>query len=1347
MSLNISSFEDALLPKLSTSVRLPAHLGLLAEAYDTHSSSILQLAWGLVLRCYFGTASPCWGTIDMVQENRAVKQTSDLQWEVLEFDDRQSSGWILQNWNDSSVHRQLSSGKPFTDAPVGSRSIVSLAKHARDFAILRDIEATVSSHLFARCPAKFNKISQVELTVCFLASPEQPLLRLAWSSKLVSNEQAFHLAQSLERALHTIFLNSHIPLSQVNLFSILDHQKLLQWNLRCPQPVGRLMHEMFEDAVAATPHATAVAAWDGEVTYRQLGRLSFRLAAKLQGMHVGPENIVALCFEKSVWAIVAMLGVLRAGAAFLHIDPKHPPARQQATMKTTGAHLLLCSEQTRDVVVRCGLEDSSLVIDRKTFAQEPDHKQVTSLSPTSLRPTNAAYIVCTSGSTGLPKAIIVEHASLCTSVTAQAEAMGVTLESRVLQYAAYTFDVSVGDIFTALSHGACVCVPSDWERTHDLAGAINRLDVNQACLTSTVASLLTPADVPKLQKLTLGGEPASKQCVDVWSGKVALKNVYGPAECTIWCVIQPNASSEILPSNIGHGIGARAWIVHPEDHSQLMPVGSVGELLIEGPLVARGYLNDPERTAAVFLEQPPSWLATFGPLPSRPRFYKTGDLARFDYDGTLIFQGRKDTQVKLRGQRIELGEIEYRIQQALSNPAQPVAVELVNPRDSSAPLLGAFITWTGGLDVNTNQSAVSNKSGLDLETRNRFNEVVSHIQADIDRTLPPYMMPGLFIPVQDLPLSTSGKLDRKVLRQYCKQHSRAFLTASEAESPVYTTNEATAGDPLLDEVVNPSEETLTQLWAHALGKNADSISPKDNFLSLGGDSLAAMRLVNLAARDAQVTLTVANIFESPVLADQARLLRPLSQTKHLTPLELMTRKGSSIEDLVASAAQECGVRPDQIEDIYPCTPLQEEMMRDSLSGDRTQMGQEVVQLSEDLDLFRYQYACACVFGRFPILRTRFVEDSGKLVQVVIREELVWRRPTSLAEYTAQDSRERPALGKPLVRWALTSDSTHFIWSLHHAMFDGITLGHIQGAIYAVYQSIPLPPPSVSFATFLSHLDDPDSPLSQDSQCFWRSYLGSGADSSPLLLPQAQQIDRPRASCGTQRLVEFAAGAVSALQHHGLTEATLVRGAWACTLLAQRQQKGSASASPDVVFGTMLTGRNFHLPGVDVLAAPSLTHVPIRIRMAERQLNGQFSGPFLARVQADATAMIPYEHDGMNRIRCIDDQIRVVCNQIQTLLVIQPIPEGLASASTSPFPGPIISGPRVEAKEMGHFHWYSLLVECTLLPTKGFFVRMSYDDRMFTAEKVESLLDDYSNALHALARGLIDTEDVSASIHV
>ncbi|CAG8327518.1 unnamed protein product [Penicillium salamii] len=1304
VSLTTSLSGDKNLPEFSASVALPSHLHLLAKVYGVPESDLIHLAWALVLRSFLGTSSICWSTVNY-QNHGTDRNTRAMKWECLELDEHHTISSVLQNWQDPSVHRILSTNQRSGESQNPATIMV-----------------VVKRHPFFDTLSPAGSQTGMGIRMCFHPSTEQPWLRVIWhpESKVAGN--AFYLTRALENAIHAIFLTPNLEIGNLNLFNIWDHQQILEWNSHYPEETNRLVHDLFKDEVDARPDAHAVAAWDGELTYRELDRLSSRLAGTLQkSFGVTPEIVVALCFEKSVWAIVAMLAVVKAGGVFLHVDPNHPAVRQQAMIKTTAAQLMLCSNQTRSVISQSIPGLASMVIDRKTFSVEPDHThQEAFISSQVLSPKNSAYVVCTSGSTGIPKAIVVEHSSLSTSVKAQANAMEIMPGSRVLQYAAYTFDVSVGDIFTALTCGACICIPSEWERSHDLAGAINRLNVNQACLTSTVASILSPAEVPGLEKLTLGGEPATQQCVNIWSGHVALKNVYGPAECTIWCVIQPDLSQDISVSNIGHGIGSRTWIVHPDNHDRLMPVGAVGELLIEGPLVAREYLNDSAKSEAVFLSKPPAWLASFGPTPGGSRFYKTGDLARYGPEGDLLFEGRKDTQVKLRGQRIELSEIEYRLHQAVSDQVA-VAVELGCPKDSKAPLLAAFISWDKGLDP-------QDVKALTSDARQQFKDLVSKTKAIIEQSLPPYMIPSLFIPVQALPLTTSGKLDRKSLRYFCSQYSHEFLSSFDDLNPEMKEQDSSDSDLTAVERANPAEEGLVRLWAQVLEKKSENIRRSDNFLSLGGDSLAAMKLVNIAARDLRLTLTVADVFKSPVLADQAALLRPLVQTKHVASFELMMDADLPIQELVDSVANQCELSSEKVEDIYPCAPYQEEMMRDSLHSERTQMGQEVIQLSGDLDLPRYMDACARVFQRFPILRTRIVEASGKLLQVVVGEDLPWQRPASLTEYLEADAQERPSLGRPLARWALTSDGTHLILTMHHSIFDGISLGQILGSIYAVYQSIPLPPVNLTFSTLLGKIDPLQSDLSSDSKQFWRSYLSlapgfnettpSNDDSGPL----------PCANSGIQRLVTFQANAVPALQQHGLTEASLVRAAWACTLAKHHQ-----SPESDVIFGTILTGRNIHLPGVDTLVAPTLAHTPIRVRMSS--LQHENPAPFLAQIQAEATAMIPFEHDGMDRIRAIDDQVRAACDNMQTLLVIQPIPEGLTLDSKSPFPGLILSGPRVEAREMRHFHWYGLLVECTLLPTAGFLVRMCFDDRLYSPEIVEGLLDDYSQAVHELARGL------------
>ena len=274
-----------------------------------------------------------------------------------------------------------------------------------------------------------------------------------------------------------------------------------------------------------------------------------------------------------------------------------------------------------------------------------------------VRPTNPAFVLLTSGSTRKPKGIIVEHGSLCSSSKAHGTNRKVGPHTRLLQFAAYTFDVPVADIFTTLQHCGCICVPSEEERTNDLAGAIKRMNVNYGCLTPTVAGLLKPTDVPGLRTLILGEEMLTQDNIQTWAPRVDFIISYGMAECSIHCVDAVPLTLTRNPANLGRSSGCLMWIVRKDNHNKLAPVGCVGELVIEGRMVSRGYLNDKVKTDAAFIEDP-TWVS---PGPKGRRMYKTGDLAKYSDDGEVVYVGRKDFQVKHHGQRIELGEIEHHI--------------------------------------------------------------------------------------------------------------------------------------------------------------------------------------------------------------------------------------------------------------------------------------------------------------------------------------------------------------------------------------------------------------------------------------------------------------------------------------------------------------------------------------------------------------------------------------------------------------------------------------------------------------------------------------------------------------
>ena len=246
--------------------------------------------------------------------------------------------------------------------------------------------------------------------------------------------------------------------------------------------------------------------------------------------------------------------------------------------------------------------------------------------------------------------------------------------SRTLQFAAFTFDISFSDIFATLAGGGCVCIPSDNDRMNDLETAIRSLRVNSACLTTTVARQLRPSRVSGLKFLAVAGEAPTQEILDIWADKVCLMNMYGPAECTIYSAGITEISVRDRPQNIGRGVGARLWIADPHNHNRLAAVGAVGELLIEGPILARSYLKDEAKTRAAFIENPLWLLQERGDQPHR--LYKTGDLVHYASDGSIVYLGRKDTQVKVGGQRVELGEIESQLAK-LVPPPFTVVVEMI----------------------------------------------------------------------------------------------------------------------------------------------------------------------------------------------------------------------------------------------------------------------------------------------------------------------------------------------------------------------------------------------------------------------------------------------------------------------------------------------------------------------------------------------------------------------------------------------------------------------------------------------------------------------------------------------
>ncbi|KAE8823752.1 hypothetical protein PTNB85_09877 [Pyrenophora teres f. teres] len=531
-----------------------------------------------------------------------------------------------------------------------------------------------------------------------------------------------------------------------------DRQQLWLWNQEVPPAIERCVHDLFTEQAKARPGAPAVCAWDGEMTYGELDALSSKLAGHLVQLGVKAEDVVPLCFEKSMWTVVAMLAVLKAGGAFVPLDIDHPATRHKEIFMQTGARIVLASAQYSSQWISSSYH--IVTVNKASTSQLPE---VADNNSPRAEATDAAYIIFTSGSTGVPKGVVLEHKAVATSCLGHGQAFGITDYARVLQFASYTFDACIAEIITTLLCGGCICVPSDSDRRNSLAKAITTMDVNWTFLTPSVARLLTPTLVPSLKILAMGGEQVNSTDWDKWQSSVQVINGYGPTECCVFCVGYSSSKGGFRSGIIGKSVASVGWVVDPEDHNRLAPLGSIGELLVEGPILARGYLNDIDKTEAAFIDDP-AWLLEGyeGHAGRRGRLYKTGDLVRYDSDGNLVCLGRKDSQVKVRGQRVELGEIEHHVRECLPE-ARQLAVEVILPSGQKEhALLAAFIQLGKG----TQNALLEEKaSGEDSMAQVVF---LTRVEEELAKRLPEHMVPTILFTVKAMPITTSAGRDADV---------------------------------------------------------------------------------------------------------------------------------------------------------------------------------------------------------------------------------------------------------------------------------------------------------------------------------------------------------------------------------------------------------------------------------------------------------------------------------------------------------------------------------------------------------------------------------------------------------
>jgi amino acid adenylation domain-containing protein len=845
----------------------------------------------------------------------------------------------------------------------------------------------------------------------------------------------------LRTLLESIAANPAQRLANLAMLTAAERQQLLvEWNntsIAYPQGTAysqdTCIHQLFEAQVARTPDAVAVVFEEQALTYQELNLRANKLAHHLQALGVGPEVRVGIYVERSLEMVVGLLGIIKAGGAYVPLDPAYPQERLSFILQDAQVSVLLTQQWLITGLIKHQTQIVCLDADWARIAQESGTNPINKVTPDNL-----VYVMYTSGSTGIPKGVAVEHQQLCNYLHGVLQRLALPNSASFATVSTLAADLGNTMVFGALCTGGCLHVLSQ-ERVADsysIADYFTRHAID--CLKIVPSHLAAlhaathPEDILPRRLLILGGEASRSDWVESLqrlAPDCALLNHYGPTEATVGVLTYRVEENKRAPITSTLPLGrplANVQIYLLDQHLQPVPIGVQGELYIGGANMARGYLNQPALTAERFIPH------LFSTAPGA-RLYKTGDLARYLPDGNIEFLGRLDNQVKIRGYRIELGEIETTL---AHHQAIRQAVVLAREDTSGDRRLVAYCVPHHGciLDI---------------------RELRSFLQTQ----LPNYMVPAAFVVLNALPLTANGKIDRQALPAPDQARPSLFEVFVAPRTPI--------------------EELLAGIWASVL--KVETVGIHDNFFALGGHSLLAVQVMSRLRKVFQVDVPLRALFDAPTVAGLARHVeevRQAAQSAPTPPLKVTPREG-----------------------VVPLTMTQEHLwgIDQLLPGGPFSNMPYAARLIGPLNVTALEQSFNEIIKRHETLRTTFTTIAGQPVQVIVPTlhlpllmEDLRALPKTKQEAPVQRLIRAEALypfdleNGPLLRMCLLrlgEQERILLLTMHHIISDGWSWGVLLHELAVLYNAFSQGYPSPL----------PDLPMQYTDYAHWqRQWLHSEA---------------------------------------------------------------------------------------------------------------------------------------------------------------------------------------------------------------------------------------------------------------